>query len=112
MANGEQIRRAVEQVAERGKRRRYGRELRDRILAYTVERKARGADLETIGADLDVPWRTIARWCATSRKENRSFRRVELIAKGRSGLTVHGPQGIRIDGMDLDTIAELIRRLG
>jgi hypothetical protein len=112
MANGEQIRQAVEQVAGRGRRRRYGSELRVQILAYAVDRKAHGADLETIGAELDVPWRTIARWCAVSRKQGRSFRRVEVVAKTSPGFTVHGPRGVRIDGMDLDAVAELIRRLG
>jgi hypothetical protein len=112
MADSEQIRHAVEQIDGQGKRRCYGRELRDRIVAYTVERRRAGAELDTIGAELNVPWRTLARWCVAARKHTRSFRRVDVVAETPALVTVHGPHGIRIEGLGMDAIADLIRRLG
>jgi hypothetical protein len=112
MTDSEQIRRAVEQIDGQGRRRRYSRELRERIVAYAVTRRASGADLESLGVELKVPWRTIARWCAESRKPSRSFRRVDVVMKASSAPTVHGPHGIRIEGLELTALADLIRRLG
>lgn len=109
MSESDQIRRAVEQLE--GQRRRYGRELRDRIVAYTAEQRGAGVDLESVGAELNVPWRTLARWCAETRKQKRGFRRVDVVVKA-SVVTVHGPHGIWIEGMEMDAIADLIRRLG
>ena len=113
MTNGAQIRRAVEQIDKHGQRRRYNRELRERIVAYTDERRRAGVDLESIGSELNVPWRTLARWGAASRKQSRTFRRVDVVVKAAASVvTVHGPHGIRIEGLEMAAVVDLIRRLG
>jgi hypothetical protein len=114
MSESEQIRKAVEECAGRGRRQRYSDELRDRIIKHTMSRRKAGADLVSIGAELHVPWRTLARWCAANRKAQRSFHPVEVVAKTAKTetITVHGPCGIRIEGLGMELVAELIRRLG
>jgi hypothetical protein len=56
-----------------------------------------------------MPWRTIRRWMTPVR--NKRFRPIEVV-EARRDLVVHGPHGLRIEGLDLDGVAELVRRLG
>jgi len=104
-----EIRKAIEQLKGRGRGNPYPRELKDRITAYAVAQRQAGAELVDLGAELDVPWRTLARWSATPRTSR--FRRVRVVATPTTP-TVHGPHGIRIEGLSLDGLAGLLRRLG
>jgi hypothetical protein len=56
-----------------------------------------------------MPWRTIRRWMPPIR--NKRFRPIEVV-ETRRDLVVHGPHGLRIEGLDLDGVADLVRRLG
>jgi hypothetical protein len=86
--------------------------LRATLIAETQSRREAGMTLETIGDELGVPWRTLARWCATKRKSGPGFRAVEIVAVPSARPVVHGPRGLRIEGLDMDGIVELVRRLG
>jgi len=116
MADGEEIRREVERLTKRGRGSRYPSELKERLLAYTVERRRAGITLEAIGAEVGVSWRTLSRWSSEARRTQRKFRRVEVVtpqaAIPRSLVVVHGPCGTRIEGLDLDGVADLLRKLG
>jgi hypothetical protein len=93
---------------ERGRGKRYPSELRERIIRYMESRVGDGMTLEKIGEEIAISWRTLSRW----RSEWRGgFKQVEVVAVPAKSLTVHGPRGIRIEGLDLDETAELIRRL-
>lgn len=87
-------------------------ELKARLIAEARSRRAAGTTLEAIGEELGVPWRTLARWCTAERKPKRAFRPVEIVAVPSARPIVHGPRGLRIEGLDLDGVAELVRRLG
>ena len=39
------------------------------------------------------------------------FRRVELVDESARAMTLHGPCGLRVEGIDLDTLVALWRRL-
>ena len=116
MAASEQIRRAVGQLQARGRGNRYPDELKAQIIAHTLERRRGGGQLTEIGSELDVPWRTLARWCVEVAKKvrsrRRSFRRVEVVGGPKTAMVVHGAHGVRVEGLDLDGLAELLRRLG
>jgi len=112
MAASMQIRRAVERLEARGRGIPYPAELKARLISETQTRRAAGEALEAIGNELGVPWRTLARWCPKRRGERREFLPVEVVEVQRARPTVHGPRGLRVEGLDLDGIAELIRRLG
>ena len=107
-----QIRRAVERLEARGRGVRYPVELKTRLISETRRRREAGGTLEAIGEELSIPWRTLARWCAEERKATAGFRSVEIVAVPSATLVVHGPRGLRIEGLDLDGVADLVRRLG
>lgn len=109
-ATSDGLRRAVEALGERGRGRPYPKGLRDELMQYLRARRAAGAKLETIGAEIGVPWKTLSRWSGPQRRR-KAFRRVEVVAPS-AVVTVHGPHGVRIEGLDLDGLAELLRRLG
>jgi len=108
MARREEIMRALGKLETRGKGRAYPVELREKIIEYVRERRAGGGDLKTIGSELGVAWRTLEHW---TRAAKGLFRRVEVQAPPCSTFTVHGPHGVRVDGLDLDELTELLRRL-
>jgi len=112
MAASIQIRRAVERLEARGRGIRYPVELKTRLISETQRRRETGATLEAIGEELGISWRTLARWCTEARTSAPGFRSVEVVVAPRSTPVVHGPHGLRIEGLDLDGIVELVRRLG
>jgi len=107
-----QIRRAVERLEARGRGVRYPLALRAKLISETRSRREAGKTLVAIGEELGVPWRTLARWCATERKRTPGFRAVEIVALPSARPIVHGPRGLRIEGLDIESVAELVRRLG
>jgi len=108
MAKGKELRQAIEKLEGRGRGKRYPTELRDRILGYVEARISDGVTLEKIGEEIAMSWRTLSRW----RSERRGgFKKVEVAVETKKTVTVHGPCGVRVDGLDLDETAELIRRL-
>ena len=107
-----QIRRAVERLEERGRGVRYPAELKAKLISETRSLRAAGVTLEASGEKLGVPWRTLARWCSAERKAKPRFRQVEVLTTPRSTPTVYGPRGIRIEGLDVGGVAELVVRLG
>ena len=111
MTSSIQIRRAVERLEERGSGVRYPIELKTKLIDETRSLREAGVTLEEVGEKLGVPWRTLARWCAAERKAKPRFRQVEVLMTPRSSPTVHGPRGIRIEGLDVGGLAELIVRL-
>lgn len=116
MSDGEEIRREVGRLTKRGRGSRYPNELKQRLLAYTTERRRAGIKLEAIGAEVGVSWRTLSRWGSEEGWARRKFRRVEVVTGqavvARSIVIVHGPCGTRIEGLDLDGVADLLRKLG
>lgn len=110
MAKREEIVRALGELGPRGRGRPYPAELQKKIVRYVDTRRADGVQLKAIGDELGLSWRTLGRW---SPGRERGFRRVEVSPTPRTAaFTVHGPHGIHVDGLDLDELAELIRRLG
>lgn len=109
MAKRDEIVRALGKLETRGKGRAYPIDLREKIVAYVGDRRADGAELKAIGDEIGVSWRTLSQWSADARP---AFRRVEVARPTPSStFTVHGPRGVRVDGLDLDELADLLRRL-
>ncbi len=109
----ERLRRDLERGSRRRERRRYPRELRERAVAYAREARAMGASDGEIARTLGVNRHTFAKW---DKQLGGSFRSVELIQEttpvASESLVVVTPGGLRIEGLDLDAAAELIRRVG
>ncbi len=61
-----------------------------------------------LAAALGLPVLTLTRWA--SRERTALFRPVSVV-DARSAVVVHGPRGLRIEGLDAAGLAELLRRL-
>lgn len=112
----EELRTALSKLGEMGRGKRYPRALLEKILSYTVARRRQGATLLAVGGELGMNWKTLARWLG-ERKAAR-FERVEVSAPTPAvtapmplPIVVYGPRGLRIEGLDVSGVAELLRRL-
>lgn len=114
------IRKAVAALpGRRGRGSPYPDELRERVVAYCRARREQGAAMSTIASEVGIIWQTIDRWVSSGTSvglvKSAGFERFEIvdtpasIANGR--FIVRGPKGLCIEGLDIDALAELIRRL-
>ena len=112
MQNQIELRRAVEQLEGRGRRRRFPKPLRSKLISYIRRRREAGCSMKDIGDEIGLSFKTVSRWL-TVKSEPTSFRRVQVVREQpRGALTVHGPHGVRVEGMAVEDLAELLRRLG
>jgi transposase len=110
----EELRSAISKLGEMGRGKRYPRPLLEKMLSYTVARRRQGATLVAVGGEIGMNWKTLARWVG-ERKTASRFERVQVAAPAAAAsaaLIVHGPRGLRIEGLDVGGVAELVRRLG
>ncbi|UQA61416.1 hypothetical protein [Polyangium aurulentum] len=116
------IRAEMDQVeGRRGRGKAYPEALRRRAAAYYCARRAQGAAIRTIGIELGLPGQTLQRWAAAFGdaplllSATDGFERVEIVETSpparRSSIVVRGPAGLHIEGLELDTLVELLRRL-
>src|SRR5687767_2643013 len=99
----EELKRTLLELGPRGAGKRYLKGLLEKLLSYTVARRRQGATLVAIGEEIGMSWKTLARWLS-GRKSRTRFERVEVIEPVRAlarTLVVHGPRGLRIEGLDV-----------
>jgi DNA invertase Pin-like site-specific DNA recombinase len=115
MARSQTVRRLLEEA--RAKRaqgegaRGYPQVVRDAVVAYATGARSAGVTWADLATELGVSTVTLQKWCT----EKAAFRAI-TVAQDRSDMSggsfvVHGPQGLRIDNVDIETLAELWRRL-
>jgi hypothetical protein len=97
----------VRAAGPRTRGRRFGAAAKTRIAAHVRERRAAGERLSAISTELGIPEETLSRWC----RRPSGFVTVEVQSQRASALVVRGPRGLVIEGLDLDQVAELVRRL-
>jgi hypothetical protein len=113
-----EIRAAVRALGTRGQGRRYPEALKREVLAYLAVRRREGRGLRATSAELGVPQRSIKLWSSSPRPSaTPAFVAMTVAATSPvkatpSGLVVLGPAGVRIEGLDVATLADLLRRLG
>ncbi|MRG98186.1 hypothetical protein [Polyangium spumosum] len=91
--------------------------MRRSAIEYFWSRREEGATIAEIGPELGLHWRTLYGWARgnASPEPTAGFSPVEII-EARSA-DVGGPyvvvhrSGVRIEGLDLDALVELLRRL-
>ena len=111
MQKQSELRRAVERVQSGGRGKRFPKPLRSKLIAYIRVRRQAGATLKTIASEIGIGFKTISRWLLEEHK-GPAFRRVQVVEQQpKRRLTVHGPCGLRVEGMALEQLAELLRRL-
>lgn len=103
---------AVRRAGRRGPGRRYPAELRRRGAEYLRARQAAGAPLSAILRELGMRRETLAGWAAPAVPEARPrFVPVTVMEAPAGRIVVHGPGGVRVEGLDVAGVADLLRRL-
>jgi transposase-like protein len=110
-----EFRAAVRRAGPRGAGRRYPPAVRQLAVEYFRRRRAAGATLASISRELGVKRHTLVGWTAAPEvaAEAPRFVPVHVVADApvELGIVVHGPGGLRVEGLDLAGVAELLRRL-
>lgn len=105
----EELQRRVAMEGEQGGR-GYSPGLRAQVIAY-VRRRCAAGETETgwrVAGALGISWTTLRRWMG----ESPAFVPVEISPAVRpTGVVIHGPRGLRIEGADAQFVAELILAL-
>ena len=104
---------------ERGRGKRFPRDLQHQAVAYYRARKQQGSFLSEVARELGLPVVTLRRWAMDAPRELPEPR--QLPAASNANLVVDSldpnrpvllaPNGMRIEGLDLTSIAELLRRI-
>ena len=109
-----QLREALEQADRSGTGRPYPEGLRRAAVEYGRRREREGASRREVAAELGVSDATLVRWSRRHEEPPAVFRAIEVVAQPveRSGvIVVHGPRGLRIEGLSVEKLAWLIERL-
>ncbi|MDC0749702.1 hypothetical protein [Polyangium mundeleinium] len=111
------IRAEIEQSV-RGRGNAYPEQVRRRATEYFWLRRGEGATVVEIGPEIGLHWRTLYGWAkgaAPPELPAVGFSPVEImdIPATRAGgpLVVQHRSGLRVEGLDLDALVELLRRL-
>lgn len=124
---GVRLRKALQVAAPPRGCRRFPEPLMREVVAYLEARRAEGIGVETVGREIGLAGNTLRHWKdrigATSRAsmpETNStppstFLPLALLAPAPTvfppSLAVCTPQGLRVEGLDVAQLAELLRRL-
>lgn len=107
------IRALLKGLTRRGRGRRYPDELRRLGVAQVAVRRAAGVTLRGAARDMDLPWRTVEHWARGAPTATAALRPVTVMPVAtRPVVVVHGPRGLRVEGLDVVQLAELWARLG
>ena len=112
------IRAEIERIEDRGRGKAYPERVRRRATEYFWARRDEGATIAEIGPEIGLRWRTLYGWAKGSASPElpmAGFASVEIIdvpAAGAGGpFVVQHPSGLRVEGLNLDALVELLRRL-
>jgi predicted transcriptional regulator len=111
-----ELRRAVTELGPMRPGRRLPALLRDRILAVVRARNAAGGSLRQLAENLGLSAETLSRWLAADGAEEprkgASTRPLPVVVAAPAvTLTLVTPGGHRLEGLSVDTAAELLGRL-
>ena len=115
-ALGQKLRALLSTTRRQGPGRTWPRPLREKVARYVLSRRQQGATYELLAQTLGVPPNTLHRWSHSLKHDAATtdegpFRRVQFVDEGASSMTLHGPYGLRVEGLDLDTLVALWKRL-
>jgi transposase-like protein len=105
---------AAEQRGRRPLQRRYSQALRAQAVEYWRRQQASGVRLDVAATALGVaPW-SLQRWIRTAPAPRPRFRDVQVVEAARPtrALTiVVTAEGARVEGLDVETVVQLLARL-
>jgi transposase len=102
---------------KQGAGRPYAESARREVVALLVRRRREGVGVAGVAAEIGLSATTLRKWQqghASPSVTTSPFREVAIVADTPALRTavVHGPCGLRIEGLTVTEIAELVRRLG
>lgn len=109
-----EFRAALEALGPRTSGATYAPELRSLAVEHVKRRRDEGAALREIASELGVGKDTLGRWIRPRARRSSKVRRVSIAAATPAAamtIVVRGPAGLRIEGLDVSTIAALLREL-
>lgn len=113
MAGAKGIRGRVAALGRRGRGAKLPEDLREEIADYARRRRERGGRVRDIAVEVGVSRESIRRWSSTSSSAKATVVPVRIRPDhAATQLVVVTPGGVRIEGLDLEQAAELVRRLG
>ena len=115
----EELKRALAEWRKQGRRGPYPRETRDAILRYAKQRAAQQASTTMIAAELGIKQETLSLWLHKQEPVASSGALVPvrvvqnaIVRTPRHRELVIELGALRVRGLDVDTLAVLLRRLG
>lgn len=114
MIGREELAEALERSRDTRGRVRPRRDLKRRVAEYAVAQLERGEPMGRLARLLGLGEMTLRRWLARFAEQPGSIVPVQVAPDVRpevSSLVVHGPSGIRVEGMTVAEVAELVQRL-
>ncbi len=115
MATAHQIRDLITQTTSGTLRHRVPREVRDEVCRYAVRRRKAGAAWARIARETGLDVRKLQRWNMRARPAAAVpvLRPVEVLPEPEpaEALTVVAPSGVRIEGLEVQEAAQLLRLL-
>jgi hypothetical protein len=96
--------------------RRYSPQLQERVTAWAVGMRAEGASVPTMCLAIGIGEPTLRKLLGQENGgramgKTAGFRRVRLVKPTARAVVVRGPCGVAIEGLSLERIAELLKRL-
>jgi transposase len=88
--------------------------LQDLVVRYVEQQQIAGVSMKEIGSELGMSFHTLSYWRArSSQPRSTSLARVKVVEPKRTEhvVVVHAPSGLRIEGLSMTQLAELIGRL-
>ena len=112
----EELRREIEGLSAHKQTRRYSPELQERVTGWAKEKRAAGASIPAMCLAVGIGEPTLRKFLEEAegwkaRKPSAGFRRLKVAALTPSAPVVRGPCGVAIEGLSVEGIAELLKRL-
>ena len=116
-ATAEELRAALAMAERRGAGSPYPEALRQAAVRYLRKRQQEGAGVSEVGVELGVSGMSLSRWSRRPGESLLAFRDVTVVEaqpeplRPEGAVVVYGPRGVRIEGLSVAEVAELLARL-
>ncbi len=115
MATAHQIRDLITETTTGTVRPRVPREVRDEVCRYVARRREKGAPWALIARETGLDVRKLQRWHSRARRRSSVavLRPVEVLPapEPAATLTLISPSGVRVEGLQIEQAAQLLRLL-
>jgi transposase-like protein len=128
-AQAEKLKKQVEERRARGTRRQFDESFRAEMVGYVRARQAEGGTQEEAAKEVGLSAWTLSRWGRGGQSgpvrrgrpprqrlegSNGGFHPVEVKSEARSpgALVMHGPGGVRVEGLSVQQVAQVLKELG